>query len=102
MLCFKIAAGSSTWYLPIELGFVMIQWWGPRIVVGMYVNAVLCAGLRGQPRWWLWPVDAVPETVEVGLSWYLFSQVAKGKPVMPAVLLDTMGQVLRAGRGPLH
>lgn len=82
-LHFKIAVGSSTWYLPIELGFVLVQWWGPRVLLGMYLNAVLSAGLWGLPRSWLWPVYSLPETVEVGLSWWLFNYLARGKPWLP-------------------
>lgn len=82
-LGFRISPGASIWYLPVPLGMILIHWWGPRVLVGLYFNAMLCAGYWGLERWWLWPVYAVPETLKVALSWWLFQRMFKGKPWLP-------------------
>lgn len=64
-LQFQVSKGVSLWYLPVPLGLVLIQWWGPRVLLGLYLNAMLCAGYWGLYRWWLWPLYAIPETLKV-------------------------------------
>lgn len=82
-LGFRIAPGMSLWYLPVPLGMLLIHWWGPRVLFGLYLNAMICAGYWGLYRWWLWPLYAIPETLKVALSWWLFTRLAKGKPWLP-------------------
>ncbi len=79
---FKTDPGASLWYLPTALGIVMVYWWGPRVLLGIYLNAVLCAPLWDLP--WQWSfLYALPETFEVGLSWLLFIKIARGKYWLP-------------------
>lgn len=80
---FRVSPGLSLWYLPVPLGMILIHWWGPRVLVGLYINAMFCAGYWGLHRWWLWPVYAIPETLNVALSWWLFSRLLQGKPWLP-------------------
>ncbi len=79
---FKTDPGASLWYLPTALGIVMVYWWGPRVLFGIYLNAVVCAPLWDLP--WQWSfLYALPETIEVGLSWLLFIIIAQGKCWLP-------------------
>jgi len=79
---FKTDPGASLWYLPTALGIVMVYWWGPRVLFGIYLNAVVCAPLWDLP--WQWSfLYALPETIEVGLSWLLFIKIARGKCWLP-------------------
>ncbi len=81
---FKTGPGASLWYLPTAFGIVMAYWWGPRVLVGIYLNAVICAPLWDLP--WQWsPLYALPETLEVGLSWFFFIRLSKGKPWLPDI-----------------
>jgi PAS domain S-box-containing protein len=82
-LGFQIAPGMSLWYLPVPLGMLLIQWWGPRVLLGLYLNGVLCAGYWGFVHWWLWPLYALPETLKVALSWFLFTRALNGKAWLP-------------------
>jgi len=79
---FKTAPGASLWYLPTALGIVMVYWWGPRALLGVYLNAVVCAPLWDLPLQWSF-LYALPETVEVGLSWLFFKKIAKGECWLP-------------------
>jgi len=82
-LRFQIGHGMSLWYLPLPLALALAQWWGPRVFLGMYVNAALSAGYWGLYRWWLWPLYGIPATLAVVLSWFLFARLLKAKPWMP-------------------
>lgn len=83
-LGFKAEPGTSLWYVPTALGLVMVYWWGPRALPGIYLNAVFCTPLWGLP--WKWSLlYALPETIEVGLSWLLFIRFAKGKCWLPNI-----------------
>ncbi len=97
-LAFNIAPGIAVWYLPVPIGIVLIHWWGPRILVAMYLNAILFAGAWGLPRAELWPIYSWPEVCEVWLSWFLFSRVMKGRCWLPTprdlYLFLTMGMTL--------
>ena len=79
---FKTDPGASLWYLPTALGIVMAYWWGPRVLFGIYLNAVVCAPLWDLP--WQWSfLYALPETIEVGLSWLFFIKIVGGKYWLP-------------------
>src|SRR5262245_45200234 len=79
---FKTDPGVSLWYLPTALGIIMVYWWGPRALIGLYLNAVVCAPLWDLP--WKWAfLYALPETLEVSLSWFLLVRVIRGKYWLP-------------------
>lgn len=91
---FKTDPGASLWYLPTAFGIVMAYWWGPRVLLGVYLNAVVCAPLWDLP--WQWSfLYALPETVEVGLSWLFFIRIARGKYWLPN--LKSVGSFLLFG-----
>ncbi len=80
---FSVAPGTALWYWPIPLGLILIQWLGPKILLPLYLNAVLSAGLWGLPHWQYWPIYALPETGQVFLSWLLFTRLYRGLPWLP-------------------
>ena len=82
-LAFEFSPGVAILYLPIPLGIAMIQWWGPRVLLGVFVNAVLSAGLWGLTQTALYPIYALPETLAVFSSWLLFARLAKGRCWLP-------------------
>lgn len=93
-LWFKTGPGASLWYLPTAFGIVMVYWWGPRALLGIYLNAVVSAPLWDLP--WQWSfLYALPETLEVGLSWLLFVKLAQGKYWLPD--LRNVGRFLLFG-----
>jgi two-component system, sensor histidine kinase len=79
----KITTGTSLFYFPLPLALILTYWWGPRVLVAFYVNAVGCAGLWGLSHVQLWPIYALPEVVFVFLSWLLFVKLASGKVELP-------------------
>jgi PAS domain S-box-containing protein len=81
-LWFKTDPGVSLWYLPTALGIVMVYWWGPRALLGLYLNAVVSAPLWDLPGKWAL-LYALPETIEVGLSWFLFVRLIRGRFWLP-------------------
>ncbi len=104
-LWFKTDPGTSLWYLPTALGIIMIYWWGPRVLLGIYLNALLCAPLWDLP--WKWSfLYALPETIEVGLSWFFFVKVLR-RPIWLPDLATTaqfllFGSVLPAALGNIY
>src|SRR5262245_38622596 len=80
----SIATGVSAIYLPIPLGLVMVWWWGPRALAGVYLNAVLSAGLWGLSRWPLYPVYALPEVIAVAIGALAFER-GGGRAWLPRV-----------------
>ena len=83
-LYFKVAVpGAALWYWPVPLGLILIQWWGPKVLLPLYLNAMLSAGLWGLPQWQFWPIYALPETGQVFLSWWLFNRFSQGLPWLP-------------------
>jgi len=62
----------------------MAYWWGPRVLLGIYLNAVVCAPLWCLPQQWSF-LYALSETLEVGLSWLLFVHFARGKYWVPSL-----------------
>src|SRR5215510_5145327 len=93
-LWFQTGPGAALWYLPPAFGIVMAYWWGPRVLLGVYLNAVLCAPLWDLP-WQRSFLYALPETIEVGLSWFLFIKMVEGKSWLPD--LTNVGRFLLFG-----
>ena len=93
-LWFQTGPGASLWYLPTALGIVMAYWWGPRVLLGVYLNAVVCTPLWDLP-WQRSFLYALPETIEVGLSWFLFIKMVDGKSWLPD--LTNVGRFLLFG-----
>ncbi|MCW2294545.1 diguanylate cyclase (GGDEF)-like protein/PAS domain S-box-containing protein [Pseudomonas sp. BIGb0408] len=60
----QFQGGIAILYLPFALGLVLTLWWGPRVLVGLYANAMLSAPLWGLDWHWA-PVHALPETLGV-------------------------------------
>lgn len=84
-LSFQFSTGVALLYLPIPFAIAMIQWWGPRVLIGLYLNAVFSAGLWGLSNTFFWPLYALPETLAVALSWFLFTKLAHGRCWMPEI-----------------
>jgi PAS domain S-box-containing protein len=82
-LYFSVAPGTALWYWPIPLGLILIQWWGPKVLLPLYLNAVVSAVLWNLPQWQFWPIYALPETGQVFLSWWLFKRFYQGLPWLP-------------------
>ena len=79
----QIFPGYALFYLPITFGTIMVLWWGPRVLLGVYVNAVLSAWLWDLNEWYLFPVYGFPETLEVFLIWLLYDKWQKGMCWLP-------------------
>jgi signal transduction histidine kinase len=78
-LVFQIQSpGSSFFYFPTPVALVLIFWWGPRVLVSFYLNAVFSAGLWGLSRWYFWPLYGLPETSYALLAWFFFAYLRNG------------------------
>jgi two-component system, cell cycle sensor histidine kinase and response regulator CckA len=73
--------GVAIIYLPTALGMVLIHWWGPRVLLPLYINALICVPYWDLPAAYA-PLFALPETLTVFLSWLLFSKWRKGDCAM--------------------
>ena len=43
----QIESGLGALYLPFALGLVLVLWWGPRVLLALYANALLSTPLWG-------------------------------------------------------
>ena len=69
-LATRFSDGAAVWYVPFALGLVFCLWWGPRVLLALYLNALLSVPLWGLD--WRWaPLHALPESLGVGLAWLL-------------------------------
>ncbi|CAD5105857.1 bifunctional diguanylate cyclase/phosphodiesterase [Zestomonas carbonaria] len=85
----RLSDGISFWYLPLPLGLVFVLWWGPRVLLAVYLNALLSAPLWGGLQWQWAPLHALPETLAIGCAWLLLH-----RPGFDAALPD-LGHLLR-------
>ncbi len=82
-LYYTITPGTSTFYFPVACGIVLIHWWGPRVLVGLFLNALLSMPLWGLTLKAFYPLYALPEVIEVALSWYLVRKNLAGRTWNP-------------------
>ncbi|MEX6502855.1 bifunctional diguanylate cyclase/phosphodiesterase [Pseudomonas zhanjiangensis] len=74
-LATQFSEGAAIWYMPFALGLVFCLWWGPRVLPALYCNALLSVPLWGLD--WQWaPLYALPESLAVGLAWWLLRRCA--------------------------
>ncbi len=80
-LATQFTHGAALWYLPYAIGLVLVLWWGPRVLLAVYLNALLCVPLWGLD--WRWaPLYAIPETLGVSLAW-LMLRLRPFDPALP-------------------
>ncbi|MEN0059270.1 MAG: ATP-binding protein, partial [Bdellovibrio sp.] len=79
-LPFTTPEGLYWIYFPVNLGTIMALWWGPRVLVPVYLNGLLAAALLNLPHPWLYPLYAFPETLQVFLAWVLVRERFKDMP----------------------
>lgn len=84
-LLFQVDTGWSKIYFPTVIGIALVHWFGPRVLVPLYLNSSLSAGLWGMPNIILYPVYALPELTIVFLSWWIFNKLYKGKCWLPDI-----------------
>jgi len=101
----EVSPGVSVWYLPVPIGIVLVHWWGPRVLPALFVNAMMSAPLWHLPFLWA-PIYALPETITVALSWFLFSRWARGQCQLPdvkqTVSFVALGIVVPVGVGGIQ
>ncbi|MBD9413161.1 EAL domain-containing protein [Pseudomonas sp. PDM16] len=82
----QFATGAALCYLPFALGLCAVLWWGPRVLLALYLNAMISAPLWGLD--WQWaPLHALPETLAVGFAWLILGRRRDAVPVDVASLL---------------
>jgi len=80
-----VTSGSSLFYFPVPIALILTYWWGPRVLVGFYLNAVLSAGLWDLQNTMYYPLYALPEVIFVFLSWLFFPRFVDGKCWLPNI-----------------
>ncbi|PTS84956.1 sensor domain-containing diguanylate cyclase [Pseudomonas sp. HMWF032] len=69
-LATQFTEGAALWYLPFAIGLVLVLWWGPRVLLAVYLNAMFAIPLWGLD--WQWaPLYAISETLGIALAWWL-------------------------------
>ncbi len=100
-LTYQISPGVSTFYFPVAFAFVMVRWWGYRILPALYINAVLSAGLWGINKIEYYPFYGLVETLEVWLSYLLVKERFKDAPWSPnptdLIIYGVHGVMIPAG-----
>src|SRR3989338_6327220 len=87
-LATQFTDGAALWYPPFALALVFALWWGPRVLLAVYLNAAVSIPLWGLE--WQWAaLYALPETLGVALAWLLL----RLRPFDPA--LPDLSHLLR-------
>lgn len=70
---FNTTIGSHWIYLPVNIGLVLALWWGPRVFLAVYANALFSLYLFDVPLTPIYVLYALPETLQVILGYSLIS-----------------------------
>jgi signal transduction histidine kinase len=82
---FIVPTGSILFYLPIPIGIVLIHLWGPRVLLGVFINAIVSTAFWETSHPEKVSFIVIHETASVFASWYLFSYKQKGKIWLPDI-----------------
>jgi len=80
-----VANGSSLFYATLPIAIILIYWWGPIVLLSVFINATLSASLWNLGIPMAYPIYALPETIFVYLSWLFFIKLRKGKCWLPNI-----------------
>lgn len=81
-----IPTGSILIYLPIPVAIILVHWWGPRVLPGLLLNAIIVTLYWDQTDLTLHPLVIFHETACVLASWCLFSCQKRGKSWLPDIV----------------
>ncbi len=76
-LPFFNTTGTYWIYFPINLAIVMTLWWGPRVLLSVFFNALILLTVLKTPNSHLYPLYALPEVTEVLISYLLVKERLK-------------------------
>jgi PAS domain S-box-containing protein len=82
---FKTPGGSNQIDITLAIAIVMALWWGPRVVIGVYLNGFISAAILVIPFDATWFIAGIPQTIAVISGWWLFSRVCPGKFWLPNI-----------------
>jgi len=103
-ILFKTFFGSSIFYLPLAFGFILIHWWGPRVLLALYLNSVFFSARFGSPTGT--PLLATNVAVSCFISWLLLRKLAKGncrlENISDLVKLSLLGLMIPIGVNSLY
>lgn len=68
---FRFINDVSLFYLPIPLGIILINWWGPRMLIVYYLMTIFTIYLWGYSNLVLLPLLAAHQTSTIFISWKL-------------------------------
>ncbi|WP_413557446.1 ATP-binding protein [Bdellovibrio sp. HCB209] len=66
--------GASYFNFPTALAIPLTLWWGPGVLIPLFLNAAVSAPLWGFTNPWMFPIIALPEVLHVFLSWILVKE----------------------------
>lgn len=75
--------GSSLVYFPKLIAFVLIVWWGPRVLPSVFISRLFISYLSGLENVYFYPIYSAVETGEVFLSWLFYMKILKGNMKLP-------------------
>ncbi|WP_413574862.1 ATP-binding protein [Bdellovibrio sp. HCB290] len=117
-LFYTATTGTTFFNFPVAFAIPMTLWWGPGVLVPLFLNATFSAPLFGASNPLLFPVYALPETLHVFLAWILvkerfhhdvWSPTPKGISlytlygiIIPSVLLALGVQGILLGAGTIN
>ena len=82
-LFFQAGGPEALIYWPVALGLGMALWWGPRVLIGVFLNAMLSAQLWAPLPLVQVVVSGLPETAAVASGWFLYGRVFRGDNRLP-------------------
>jgi signal transduction histidine kinase len=82
---FTVPTGSILFYLPIPIGIVLVHLWGPRVLAGVFINAIISSAFWKAPHQSNLSFVLIHETVCIFSSWFFFSYKQKGKIWLPDI-----------------
>lgn len=74
---FAIYGHSYTYFFASALALPMALWWGPRVIFASFLNALLACFILDIPQHHLYPVFALPGTLETFIGWALVRERVK-------------------------
>ena len=95
---FQIQLYISTVDWPVALGLVMAVWWGPRVLPGVYLGALISALLWG-PYTTQAPLFALPDLLAVAAGWLFFTRLFHARAHLPT--FNDLIYLIISGVGPL-
>jgi|GEM_PF-3927896 len=79
---FEVIQHATMLYLPIAIGIALVNWWGKRVLIAVFICDALAAPTVWGGSWLSAPLVGLTDLMAVGFSYLLYTATTRESPIL--------------------